>query len=103
MCAIRKKARLQLITEEDYPRIYEASLKSSEQTGIVYHHQVTLDLFKKHGAEENGNIVYFSLKMVEDALESAPSTFKFCARNESKSLIVGQEQDVVIGANVGPV
>ena len=100
---MRKKARLQLITEEDYPRIHEASLKVLEQTGIIFHHQETVDLFKKHGAKVNGNIVYFSREMVEGALRTAPNTFKFCGRNGSKSLMVGQEQDVVIGANVGPV
>lgn len=90
-----------IITQEDYQRIHEASLKILRETGVVFHSQEAIDLFKQHGARVNGNIVYFGAPMVEKALESVPEKFVWHARDEKKSVTVGE--GILIQPNIGPV
>jgi len=95
------KSRFEVITKADYPRIHEASLKILAETGVAFHHEKALEVFKKHGAKVDGNIVYIPKKMVEDAVETAPSTFKWRGRNDKKSVVVGE--GFLVQPNVGPV
>lgn len=90
-----------LIKQEDYQRIHEASLKILRETGVVFHSQEAIDLFKKHGARVNGNIVYIDAPMVEKALSSCPKKFVWHARNEERSVTVGE--GILIQPNIGPV
>ena len=90
-----------IINQEDYQRIHEASLKILRETGVVFHSQEAIELFKKHGARVNGNIVYFDAPMVEKALATCPEKFVWHARNEDKSVTVGE--GILIQPNIGPV
>ena len=58
-----------------------------------FHSQEAIELFKKHGARVNGNIVYFDAPMVEKALATCPEKFVWHARNEERSVTVGREFD----------
>lgn len=95
------RPRMKLIGEEDFSRIHEASIKIMEETGIVFQSEEALEIFKKHGAKVNDKTVYISRKMVEDALETCPTTFKWRGRNDEKSVTVGE--GLLIQPNVGPV
>ncbi|MEL7564014.1 MAG: trimethylamine methyltransferase family protein [Dehalobacterium sp.] len=95
------KTKVKVIAKEDCTRIHDASIKILEETGIVFHHNEALDIFKKFGAKTNGKTVYFSKKMVEGALETCPSTFKWKARNDNRSVIVGD--GLLTQPNAGPV
>ncbi|MGI6679839.1 MAG: trimethylamine methyltransferase family protein [Dehalobacterium sp.] len=90
-----------MITAEDYQRIHEASLKILRETGVVFHSQEAIGLFQEHGARVNGEIVYLDAPMVEKALESCPKKFTWHARDEEKSVTVGE--DILIQPNIGPV
>ncbi|WP_148136734.1 trimethylamine methyltransferase family protein [Candidatus Formimonas warabiya] len=90
-----------LITQEDYQRIHDASLQILRETGVVFHSQEALEIFKKHGARVNGEIVYLDAPMIEHALESCPEKFVWQARNPDHSVTVGE--GILIQPNVGPV
>lgn len=84
-------SRLKVITDEDMSWIHEASLKILQDTGVLYHNDEALDIFKKHGAKVSGKTVFFHKNMVQEALNSAPQTFRWRARNDSKSVTVGDQ------------
>lgn len=97
-------SRLKVITKEDMDWIHEATLKILQETGVVYHSEEALEIFKKHGAKVVGKAVYFPKNMVLQALESAPQTFKWRARNDSQSVNVGdQNEKLLLQPNGGPV
>ncbi len=84
------KLKVEVLSKEDCTRVHEACLKILEETGIVFHGDQAVELFKKHGAKVNGNIVYIPRKLVEDSLKKCPRTFKLVARNEQRSVTVGE-------------
>jgi trimethylamine--corrinoid protein Co-methyltransferase len=97
-------SRLKVITEKDMDWIHGASLKILKETGVVYHNEDALKIFKKNGAKADGKLVYFPKSMVLKALESAPPTFKWRARNDSQSVTVGdQNEKLLLQPNGGPV
>lgn len=95
------RSRLEFIGKEDYTRIHEASLKILAETGVAFHDDEALELFKKHGAKVDGHVVYITGQMVEKALETAPKKFKWAARNHQQSVVVGES--FIQQPNVGPV
>ena len=76
-------------------------MRLMEETGIVFHHQEVLEIFKRHGLPVEGHIVYFPPQTVEESLKSVPSKFKWQARNEKHSVMVGQ--DPLLQPAAGPV
>lgn len=95
------RSRLEFISKEDYIRIHEASLKILAETGVAFHDDEALELFKKHGAKVNDKVVYITREMVEKALETAPRKFKWTGRNDENSVVVGE--GFIQQPNVGPV
>lgn len=95
------KSRLEFIGREDFVRIHEASLKILGETGVAFHDEEAIELFKQHGARVNDKVVYITREMVEKALATAPSKFKWTARNDQQSVIVGE--GFLQQPNVGPV
>jgi trimethylamine--corrinoid protein Co-methyltransferase len=84
--------------------IHDASLKILKETGVVFHCAKALDIFKKHGARVDDKTVYFPNNMVIKALESAPQNFRWRARNDARSVTVGdQNENLLLQPNGGPV
>ena len=46
--------RLKAISNDDMEWIHNASLKILEETGVVFHSEDALDIFKRHGAKVDG-------------------------------------------------
>ncbi len=96
--------RLKVISDDDMNWIHEASLKILEETGVVFHSEEALAICKKQGAKVNGKTVYFPKKLVGQALENAPETFMWQARNDAYSVTVGDKQEkLLFQPNGGPV
>ena len=95
------KTKLEVISQSDYQMIHDASIKILEETGVAFHSDEALEICKHHGLKVVGNIVYFTRKMVEDAIEKCPKTFPWEARNIEKSVTVGE--GFLIQPNLGPV
>jgi trimethylamine--corrinoid protein Co-methyltransferase len=101
---MRMKSRLNVISKPDMEWIHEASLKILAETGIVWHSEEALAIFKKHGAKVNGKTVCLPPKMVNKVLESCPKTFRWKARNDDHSVTVGDpEEKLLLQPNSGPV
>jgi trimethylamine--corrinoid protein Co-methyltransferase len=84
--------------------IHSASLKILKETGVVLHCEEALEICKRKGAKVNGKIAYFPPKMVNQALEDAPETFRWQARNDDHSVTVGDKNErLLFQPNGGPV
>ncbi|HCY86826.1 MAG TPA: trimethylamine--corrinoid methyltransferase [Desulfobacteraceae bacterium] len=92
---------LEVISRDMFDKIHEASLKNLKETGIQFHSQAAIDLFKQGGARVEGQTVFITEKMVADALATCPSTFEWTARNPEHSVTVGE--GFLVQPNVGPV
>ena len=96
--------RLKVISKSDMDWIHAASLKILEETGVVFHSEEALELCKRKGAKVNGKIAYFSPQMVSQALETAPETFSWQARNDAYSVRVGDKKErLLFQPNGGPI
>ena len=93
--------RLKVISKKDMDWIHTASLKILEETGVVFHSEEALEICKRKGAKVNGKIAYFPPKMVSQALEYAPETFRWQARNDAYSVTVGDEQEKLLFLKAG--
>lgn len=84
--------KLEVISKNQMYSVHEASLDILANTGVIFHSEDALELFKKHGAKVDGEIVYINEKMVDAAIESAPSTYCHSARNSAQDILVGERQ-----------
>ena len=89
--------RFEVITKEKLSKIHEATLGILRETGVKFHNEDVIKLFKKHGAKVDGNVVHFSRELVEKNLETVPSKFRWKARNDNRSVILGE------GCKVQPI
>jgi trimethylamine--corrinoid protein Co-methyltransferase len=81
---------LEVLSDDDFEMIHQVTTRLLEDTGIVFHHDEALKLFKDHGATVDGNLVRLPRKLVEDSIEMAPAKFKWQARNDERSVIMGE-------------
>ena len=95
---------LKVISKKDMDWIHAASLKILEETGVVFHGEEALEICKRRGAKVNEKIAYFPPKMVSQALEYAPETFRWRARKDANSVTVGDKKErLLFQPNAGPV
>lgn len=92
---------MKVIAEKDCQRIHEASLTILNETGVRFDSEEALEIFKKHGARIQNKTVLISPEMVANALKTTPAKFKWAARNESQSVMLGD--GYVVEPNVGCV
>jgi trimethylamine--corrinoid protein Co-methyltransferase len=84
------KPKLEVISGDDFEMIHQATLRLLEDTGIVFHHAEVLKVFKDHGAAVDGKLVRLSQKLVEERAKMAPSKFRWQARNDQRSVVMGE-------------
>jgi trimethylamine--corrinoid protein Co-methyltransferase len=92
---------LEVISPEHFDAIHQASMSVLEKTGICFHSEEALELFRHHGAKVDGETVFITEAMVDKALETCPRTFTWTARNGAHSKVVGE--GFLVQPNVGPV
>jgi trimethylamine--corrinoid protein Co-methyltransferase len=96
--------KLEVISNKDMDWIHGASLKILEETGVVFHSDEALAICKKHGAKVKGKTVFLPPKMVRQALETSPETFRWRARNDANSVTVGDKNEqLLFQPSGGPV
>ncbi len=71
------------LSDSDARRIAESSFEVLEKSGVAVYSKSALDAYKKAGAsvDEENNLVKLPRAMVEDAIESNPSSITLHARN----------------------
>ncbi len=81
--------------------VHEYSLNLLRSTGIRFHSEKALGIFKKNGYRVDGSMVYFEEKDIRGALENLPAVFTLEARNPSRNIRIG-ENNSVMAPGYGP-
>ncbi len=80
---------IKAITERQVEQIHELTLNLLSSQGITIKCETARETFEKHGAKVSGEQVFIPNKMVEEALNSAPSSFMLYSRNPEKTITIG--------------
>ncbi len=80
---------LRVLSEKQIERIHEAALRVLAEVGVEVGESSVRDLLVRKGAKAEGSRVRFGRRVVETALESAPSRFSLHARGSHASLELG--------------
>ena len=86
---------MHILGKDDVAKIHDASMEILRDVGVAFHEPEALEIFKKNGARVEERVVFIDEKMVEKALETAPSEFRLEARNSEKSVTLGGESLVL--------
>jgi len=81
--------RFKVIDSNTMEQIHDTSLTLLEETGVAFHHNRALEIFKSHGARVNGQVVCLPKSMVETAISQVPDKFTWTARNPDHTKVVG--------------
>ena len=98
---VKLRHKLEVLELEDFPKVHEASIKILAETGVVMQSPEAVEICRSNGAKVAGQTVYFSREMVDDALAKCQSKYRWQARNNARSVIVGE--DFLVQPNAGPV
>ena len=90
------------LTNTDKERIHKAVCHVFEKVGMVFKCEKAIEVFKKHGAKTDGDVVRFNEDFLMSAVKNAPRTFKVCGRTEDKDFVVGTGEAAFTPAS-GPV
>ncbi len=82
--------KLEILSLEHLTRVHEASLEILKHTGVVFKCPEALEIFRKNGARVENDTVFLDPRMVESAIEQAPSTFHWEARNPDHAVTLGK-------------
>ncbi len=79
-----KGGHFTILSEAELDRIYEASLSLLADPGFQTESILFLDLFERNGArvERDKGLIHVDRRMVESALQTAPSSFVLYGRND---------------------
>lgn len=84
------KFKAEILTQDDMAQVHENSLKILEEMGVIFLGENAREIFQKHGAKVEGKKVFIPRQLVEDSLKKCPSKFKLQARDDRKSVTVGE-------------
>ena len=82
------KPRISFLSDSEIEAIHDASLRVLEKTGVKVMSETAVDILKKAGAKVKGDSSHVTIprNLVEEALEMAPKTVKYGARNPKNDL-----------------
>lgn len=81
--------KIETIEPKILSKIHGASLKILEETGVLFHHDEVLEIFKYHGAQVEDKLVKLNPDLVEKSLKKVPSEFTWKARNDLYTKTLG--------------
>ncbi len=99
---MKKYPRYQIISQAQIEEIHEQSLKIMEEIGIVFTYEPALEVFRKHGANVDGNYVKFPRAMVEAAIKSTPNEHTLVGRTADKNVVLNTEEFRTVGPYGSP-
>ena len=85
-----KGGSFKVFSDSDIKQIHEATLYLLENVGIKIHNKRARQIFADNGAtvDSENNIVKIPKGMVEDAIDSNPSSIVLCGREEKNDLLL---------------
>lgn len=81
--------------------VHERAVEVLEKGGMRVEHAEARDVLEGAGASVDGDLVRVPRSLVEECVDDAPATFRWTARDEEKSVVVGEGAPVVAPAR-GP-
>ena len=97
-------SRLKVISANQMAQIHEAGLEILDRTGVVVQTEEARRLMADRGCRVDGKIVHIPPALVEEAIETAPSTYRHHASNPERNILVGHRQKkLVLSGQYGPV
>lgn len=78
--------------EGEVARVHEAALRVLEETGVAVGLEEARNIFRKHGARIDGEIVKLLPSLVEEALSVVPRQFLMAGREDKHDLILGDKR-----------
>ena len=93
--------KLKILSDAQMKTIHEASLHLLKTKGVVFRSEKARKVLKEHGAEIDGEVVFFPEELVEKCLKSVPGSFRVDAVNPERSVQIGG--DFIIHAAGGEV
>ena len=83
--------QLQPLNLGDIHQIHSKSMEVLSQVGMRFESEEAIEIFKKHGFQVDGSLVFFTEAAIADALERVPSQFTLRARNPANNVTMGGE------------
>ncbi|MDR1296305.1 MAG: trimethylamine methyltransferase family protein [Deltaproteobacteria bacterium] len=71
-------------------KVHRSTMEVLEKTGLNFHSEEALGVFKKHSLKVDGRRVYFDAKTVDEAIASAPKSFTVAARDPRYDVVLGE-------------
>jgi trimethylamine--corrinoid protein Co-methyltransferase len=92
--------RLQPLTNDTLLQLHERTVHILEVTGMSFPSEKARDVFKHHGFRVEGETVFFTEELIQEALKTVPAEFTVLARNRNRSVKIGKE-NFVLGPSGG--
>ena len=88
------KPRTTFLSQEEIEAIHNASLQVLEKTGIKVRSEIALDILKKGGAKVDYGTDHVTIprQLVKEALEVAPKTITYGARNPKYDFVLNKQE-----------
>lgn len=85
---------MDILSRKELGELHESTLQVLEKTGIYVENDAALDCFMKAGArvDRKNGIVKIPPRLVEDAIESAPSKVLLAGRDPKHDLVLGENR-----------
>lgn len=87
------------ISEKEVEHIHAMSLRVLDEIGVAFEHEEVLEVFRKNGARVDGDKVFLSEAMVNEALGTVPRNFEVYGRNSSVFIGPDREDPFPVMAN----
>lgn len=94
--------RYQLLTQDKIEMIHENTLRILENIGVVMTNEDARRILAEHGAVLDGEVVRFPRRLVEKAIESAPSSYTIHGRDPKKNVDISLDTTAYVGPAGSP-
>ena len=88
-------------SDADAEAIHEMSVRILSEVGAVFHSPLAVEVFREHGAKIEGDTVYISEEMLDEALKTVPRSYRLYDR-DGGYITIG-EGDTKCDATDGPI
>jgi trimethylamine--corrinoid protein Co-methyltransferase len=86
---------------DELQKIHDASMSVLENTGVAFHSDRALEVFRGHGFKTDHHCVFIPEKRIIKALSTAPSSFTVFAKNPAASLTLDKKGRIALAPAYG--
>ena len=94
--------RMQSLDQQQLTLIHDAAIDILKNTGLVFHDEQAVAIFKENGFKVENKTVFFTEQTILKALEQAPSRFLLRARNPKYDIEIGGDGFVFMPTGGAP-